>query len=572
MPESHHIPFLTEVLTFLITAVVIVPLSRALRISPIIGFLAVGVIVGPSVLRIVTDVDGVTALAELGVIFLLFTIGLELSLDRLWQMRRYVFGLGLLQVLICGAAIGGVAYVWDNNVNASILLGLSLALSSTAVVVQLLVEREQFASRHGRTSFSILLFQDLAVVPLLFLVGVLGQGGDGSPVMDFALAMLKAVAAVAVILLLGRVLLRPLYRIVAGTRSPEIFVALTLLAILGTAYATGAAGLSMALGAFLAGLLLAETEFRHQIEADIQPFKGLLLGLFFIAIGLQIDLNVIADKWVLVLLAVFGLYGLKIVVITLLGLAARLPLLLSFRVGLLLGQGGEFAFVVITAAMATSVIVPDIGQFMLAVTALTMVLTPFAALLGERLEDWLGDRQSYRHIGASPEEFGDLDGHVIIAGYGRVGRTVARLLNSQMVPYVALDLNTQNLARFRQEKLPVFFGDSRNGDVLEQVGVAKASTLVITLDDPAAVRQTLELARHRWPDLDIYVRARDSADARDLMTGGACHAVPETVESSLQLASEVLQSLGTPAEAVAPVVEAFRDETYRNLSQPEPAE
>lgn len=572
MPESHHIPFLTEVLTFLITAVVIVPLSRALRISPIIGFLAVGVIVGPSVLRIVTDVDGVTALAELGVIFLLFTIGLELSLDRLWQMRRYVFGLGLLQVLICGAAIGGVAYVWDNNVNASILLGLSLALSSTAVVVQLLVEREQFASRHGRTSFSILLFQDLAVVPLLFLVGVLGQGGDGSPVMDFALAMLKAVAAVAVILLLGRVLLRPLYRIVAGTRSPEIFVALTLLAILGTAYATGAAGLSMALGAFLAGLLLAETEFRHQIEADIQPFKGLLLGLFFIAIGLQIDLNVIADKWVLVLLAVFGLYGLKIVVITLLGLAARLPLLLSFRVGLLLGQGGEFAFVVITAAMATSVIVPDIGQFMLAVTALTMVLTPFAALLGERLEDWLGDRQSYSHIGASPEEFGDLDGHVIIAGYGRVGRTVARLLNSQMVPYVALDLNTQNLARFRQEKLPVFFGDSRNGDVLEQVGVAKASTLVITLDDPAAVRQTLELARHRWPDLDIYVRARDSADARDLMTGGACHAVPETVESSLQLASEVLQSLGTPAEAVAPVVEAFRDETYRNLSQPEPAE
>ena len=314
--------------------------------------------------------------------------------------------------------------------------------------------------------------------------------------------------------------------------------------------------------------MLAETEFRHQIEADIQPFKGLLLGLFFIAIGLRIDLRVVADNWVLVGLSVVGLYALKTLIITGIGVASRLPLLLAFRSGLLLGQGGEFAFVVITAAVAGSIIAPDVEQFILVVTGLTMVLTPFAAIAGEWLEGRMEKRKGYSDIGASPEELGDLEGHVIIAGFGRVGRTVARLLNSQKVAYVAIDLSTQNLAQYRQENLPVFFGDSKRADILEQVGAARASTFVITLDDPKAVRQTLDVARHRWPDLDIYVRARDSADARDLMTGGACHAVPETVESSLQLASEVLQSLGTPIEAVLPVVEAFREETYRGLTRP----
>ena len=435
--------------------------------------------------------------------------------------------------------------------------------------MQLLVEREQISARHGRVSFSVLLFQDLAVVPLLFLVGVLSQeGADASPLAGFGIAMLRAAAAVAIILVLGRVFLRPVFRIVAGTRSPEIFVALTLLAVLGTAYATGAAGLSMALGAFLAGLMLAETEFRHQIEADIQPFKGLLLGLFFIAIGLRIDLRVVADNWVLVGFSVIGLYALKTLIITGVGVASRLPLLLAFRSGLLLGQGGEFAFVVITAAVAGSIIAPDVEQFILVVTGLTMVLTPFAAIAGEWLERRMEKSKGYSDIGASPEELGDLEGHVIIAGFGRVGQTVARLLNSQKVAYVAIDLSTQNLAQYRQENLPVFFGDSKRADILEQVGAARASTFVITLDDPKAVRQTLDVARHRWPDLDIYVRARDSTDARDLMTGGACHAVPETVESSLQLASEVLQSLGTPLEAVLPIVEAFREETYRGLTRP----
>jgi CPA2 family monovalent cation:H+ antiporter-2 len=552
-------------LTFLVTAIIVVPLSRVLRVSPIIGFLGVGVLVGPSALAIARNAENIEALAELGVVFLMFTIGLDLSLERLWKARRYVFGMGALQLLGCGAVIGCLAYAWGNPPAASIVLGLSLALSSTAMVMQLLVEKGQIASRPGRTSFSILLFQDLAVVPILFLAGLLGSEGDGSGVLGFAMAMAKAAVAVLIILLLGRLLMRPLFRRAAALRSPELFMALTLLAILGTAVATFHAGLSMALGAFLAGMLLAESEFRHQIDANIQPFKGLLLGLFFISVGMRIDLSLVVDSWWIVAAAVIGLYAIKTAVITGLALAWRHSLAQALQVGFNLGQGGEFLFVVVTAALAGGVLQPEVGQFMMVVTALSIAITPFAILLGHRIARMAAERAPDGGIGPGPGDFADLEDHVVIAGYGRVGRTVGRVLAAQKVPYVALDMDAATVTGLHREGRPVFFGDAQRPEVLEAVRLGRASALVITLDAPDAARQVLHAANHLCPRLQIFVRARDMDDARDLMAAGACHAVPEMVESSLQLAAEVLMDRGIPADAITPLLDIVRGQVYEAI-------
>lgn len=566
MPMDHDtgLPFLTELLTFLVTAIVVVPISRLLKVSPIIGFLGVGVLVGPSALGIARDAERIEALAELGVVFLMFTIGLELSFDRLWKARRYVFGMGSLQLLACAGVIGGLAWLWGNPIGASILLGLALALSSTAMVMQLLTERGQISSRAGRTSFAILLFQDIAVVPILFLTGLLSARGGASGATSLLLALGKAVLSVAIILVLGRLLLRPLFRRAAALRSTELFMAMTLLAILGTAVATHHAGLSMALGAFLAGMLLGESEFRHQIDADIQPFKGLLLGLFFISVGMRIDLSLIAADWGGVALAVIGLYAIKTAVITLLALAWRHSLSQALQVGFYLGQGGEFAFVVVAAALAGAVISPDAAQFMLVVTGLSIAITPFAALLGEWISRKAAERAPQHQAGV-PGDFADLDDHVVIAGFGRVGRTVGRMLSGRNVPYVALDMDAENLSRLHRAGLPVYFGDSRRPEVLEAVRAGQASAMVVTLDDPDAVHAVVAIARRRWPHLRVFVRARDMEQARELMEAGATLAVPEMIESSLQLAAEVLMDRGIPPEAVAPLVDTIRGQVYDGI-------
>jgi CPA2 family monovalent cation:H+ antiporter-2 len=568
--QDTGLPFLTELLTFLITAIVVVPLSRMLRVSPIIGFLGVGVLVAPTALGIVRDTERVRSLAELGVVFLMFTIGLDLSLERLWRNRRYVLGMGSLQLLGCGAVIGGLAYLWGNPGGASLLFGLSMALSSTAMVMQLLVERGQISSRAGRTSFSILLFQDLAVVPILFLTGLLSARGGVSDLGGLALALGKAALAVVAILALGRLLLRPLFRRAAALRSSELFMAMTLLALLGTAVATFYAGLSMALGALLAGMLLGESEFRHQIDANIQPFKGLLLGLFFISVGMRIDLSLIVHDWGQIAAAVVGLYAIKATVITLLALAWRHTLPQALQVGFNLGQGGEFAFVVVTAALSGAVIAPDTAQFMMVVTGLSIAITPFAALLGEWIARKAAERGGEDRPGGSSRDFSDLEDHVVIAGFGRVGRTVAVLLAERTVPYVALDMDPKAVSQQHRLGLPVYYGDARRPEVLEAVRISRAASLVLTLDDPAAARQVVETVHQRWPNLRIFVRARDTADAGSLKAAGAFQAVPEMVESSLQLAAEVLMDRGFPSNAVTPLIQRFRRDVYGGIGPDTP--
>ncbi len=580
--EAHAIPHVREVVIFLIAAGIVVPLFHRFHVSPILGYLMIGGIVGPYGLglfadriewlqyAVITDLAGVQALAELGVIFLLFMIGLELSLDRLWAMRRMVFGLGSLQILISAVVIGLIAWEFGNSPAASIVLGACLALSSTAIVMQLLIERRELASPLGRSSFSILLMQDLAVVPILFLVGVLGaKAGDSAGLgLALALALGKALAVIVGIYLGGRLLLRPLFNMVAHSRSAEMFMAATLLIIIVAALITGATGLSMALGAFLAGLLLAETEFRHQIEVDIEPFKGLLLGLFFMSVGMGIDYRVVADAAGWILASVIGMYVIKSVITASLCLIFGLPRHVSLEAGLLLGQGGEFAFVVVGLAMALGLIPPEAGQFMLIVTGLTMAVTPLVAITATRLSARMERALRRQATDANdPIHIGEMQGHVLVSGFGRVGCLIARILDADGIPFVALDNSAFNVAEARQMGLPVYFGDASRIELLRRAHAGNASMLVLTMDDPKAIEQVVQMVRAEWPGLRIIARARDARHAAHLLDLGATEVIQETLEAGLQLAGRVLQLAGTPEEVAHRRTEAQREEEMNALRE-----
>ncbi len=539
-----------EIFALLVSAIVVVVLLHRLKASPVLGFLVAGVMIGPTGFGLVGKVADIRTVADLGVVFLLFLVGLELSFDRLRTMRRLVFGLGGAQVGVTGAAIGAAAWAWGNSPEAALVLGLSLALSSTAVVLQLLIERGEMASRAGRASFAVLLFQDLLVVPLLVLVPLLGAG-EGSLAQALSTALAKALLAAGAILVVGRYALRPPFRWVAATRNAELFVALALLVVLGTGWITQWFGLSMALGAFLAGLVLAETEYRHQVEADIKPFKGLLLGLFFMAVGMTLDLGAIAGNLAWVGAAVAGLIGLKAAIAAALCRAFGLPGDVALRTGLLLGEGGEFAFVVVGAAAAAGVIAPDVAQFMIAVTCLSMLLTPALAWGGARLAATLARRAAGRAIGPEAIAADQLEQHILVAGFGRVGQTVSRLLDEQKVPYIALDLDPVRVRDCRARGQPVVYGDATRADVLARLGADRAAALVVTLDNPDAARRAVGGVRRAWPHLKLFVRAHDDRHLAELKALGADDVVPETLESSLTLARQALGAVGVPADAIA---------------------
>ncbi|NIA72012.1 hypothetical protein HBA54_25760 [Pelagibius litoralis] len=561
MHEPSH---LTEVLVFLIAAVCVVPLFRWARSSSVLGYLAAGVLVGPSALALVKDPDSVLFLAEFGVIFLLFTIGLELSVERLKVLRRFVFGLGAAQVILTGVLFGAIAiWFFGQTVEAAVVIGGGLALSSTAFVVQMLVERGEMASRFGRMSFSILLFQDLAIVPLLALLPLM-VGPDANLLEALGLAALKALGVVIAALVIGRRVLRPIYRVIAASRLQELFVAATLLVVLGAGWLMALGGISMALGAFLAGLLLAETEYRHQVEADIRPFKGLLLGLFFMAVGMSIDLSLVAQEWPLVLSGLVALMLMKSVITTLLCLAWRLPKDVALRVGPLLSQGGEFGFVLFGTAMILGLLDRETGQVLLAVVALSMVATPAMGWLGGRLSRWATPAPGVG-LGNLEEETEDTSDHVIIAGFGRVGQTVARVVSACGLPYVALDLDHARVTRGRGEGLPLYYGDACRVEVLEAAGVERASAAVITVDGSVEASRAVAALHSRMPNLRIFVRSHDLRHAQRLEEEGAAAVVPETVEASLQLGGILLSAVGVGADDITRVMSDFRADNYALL-------
>jgi CPA2 family monovalent cation:H+ antiporter-2 len=560
---------LQEAVVFLAAAGLVIPIAKRFNLSPVLGFLLVGLAVGPHGLArfaeqhqwlrhvLITDVTGVRALAELGVVFLLFMIGMELSLERLWGMRRIVFGMGTAQIVVTGLAIGSIAWGFGNSLEASVILGSCLALSSTAIVMQLLTEQGRFGTAVGRGSFAVLLAQDIAVVPMLFVVGSLGARAGGSLITTLGLAIGGAVLTVLLILGVGRLLVRPMFRYVSSLHSPDLFMATTLLIIIATAAATHAAGLSAALGAFLAGLVFAESEFRHEIEVNIEPFKGLLLGLFFMSVGMAIDLAEILSKPLWIGLSVVGLFAIKSF------LTAGLARLFGFsrgqavEMGLLLGQGGEFAFVVLGFA-ATFALVPEpTAQFMLIVVSATMFLTPLIARVARSLGAAIEARE-HPSPDAEVDIAADLKDHVIIVGYGRTGRLLAELLDRQHVPHVALDLDSAHVAGLRARGAPVFLGDASRVAMLEKVRLRDAAALVISPDDAEAAERVLVAARRLSRDLPILVRARDSTHAARLIAQGATQVVPEVLEAGLQLGQLMLQHVGLPTDTAREVVDAKR--------------
>lgn len=567
--ESHvHIPFLREVLLFLLAAGIAVPLLQR-YVSPVIGYFIVGSIIGPFGLGllatvyepvslfVITDVEGVTVLAELGVIFLLFVIGLELSFQRLWTMRRLVFGLGSAQILVTGAVIAAIATLWGNTPATAIILGACLALSSTAIVTQLLIESGRLGTASGRATFAILLMQDLAVVPILFAVSVLGTMAVGNVAMGFAIAVGEALIVIALIYAIGRVGLRPLLQLVASTDRREAFVAIVLLIAVGTAALTGFVGLSMALGAFLAGLLIAETEFRHQVKIDIEPFKGLMLGLFFLSVGMGIDWRVVIDNPLWILASASGLILIKIAINFALCLAWRLPRHRAAEVAITLGQAGEFGFLIVGLSVAVGLLPPATGQFMVIVVGLTMIATPGLDMLARRVAAALERGAAHTAAEAAPEP-DEIAGHVILAGFGRVGRTIASVLDRQDIRYVAIDRDPELVRRAAAEGRPLRLGDASRLDVLRAAGLASASAIVVTIGDMAATQALTGEIRRHGPGLAIFARARDADHAGKLLEEGANVAVPETIEGSLRLAELLLAEFGTEGDVAARAVELER--------------
>ena len=535
-------------LIFLLAAVVAVPLFRRFGLGAVLGYLVAGVAMGPFGLRLVKDPASVLGFSELGVVLLLFVIGLELSPARLWVMRRPVFGVGGLQVLITALALGAITALLGLGWKANLVIGLGLALSSTAVGLQLLAERKELNTGFGRLAFAILLFQDLAAIPLLALIPLLGEAkaaSQSAPPLD---AVLRALGMIAVVVIGGRLLLRQLFRAVAWTKMPEVFTATSLLVVVGTAWLMQWGGLSMGLGAFLAGVLLADSEFRHELEAQIEPFKGLLLGLFFIAVGMSIDVHRVMAEPVLIAEGVAVLLLLKAAILVLLGLRpGKLPAREALMLGAVLALGGEFAFVVFAEALRVGLIDAVLRDRLVAIVGLSMAATPLTVIAVSR---WLLEHPAPKH--ERPADPIDQDNpRVIIAGFGRMGQIVGRMLRAQGVPFTALENSVEQVELQRRFGNLIYFGDPSRADLLRAAHADRAEIFVLTTDDAEANVRTARLLRRQFPHLKVLARARNRQHAFKLMDLGVDEVVRETLHSSLELGQRTLEARGVPAEVAA---------------------
>ncbi|MFN3076359.1 MAG: monovalent cation:proton antiporter-2 (CPA2) family protein [Alphaproteobacteria bacterium] len=550
---------LADILVFLVIAVLVTPVCHRLRVSPILGYLVSGFVIGGHGLALINDTDGVSLLAEMGVVFLLFMIGLELSLERIRIVRRFIFGIGVGQLLGTSVVLGMVAWLLGQTTGAAVIIGLSLAVSSTAFVLQVLAETGQLNTRAGRVALTTLILQDLAIVPLLVLIPLLG-GNTGNLVAALGMALLRATGGLLVIFLVAHLALRPLFRFVAATHSTDAFVATVLFVTIGMSFATEQVGLSMSLGAFLAGIMLASTEYRHQVEADILPVRGLLVGMFFLTIGMTVDFRYVLQHPGELALSLAVLITVKTVILAALCRMFRFAPAVSFQIGLLLSQGGEFAFVTLSQAAGAGLIPATLSQHLVITIVGSMILTPLLAALGERLVHRHDLHEGERY---SPgEEVNELDGHVIIAGFGRVGQTIASVLRRQQIPFVALDRNPHLVEKFRHRGEPVFFGSPLKLDVLRSVGAERARAAVLTMDNSLASEGVLIRLRQEYPSLHVLIRARDRRHQKQLELAGASGVVPETLEGSLQLAGTVLRVLGTPAEEIHGLLDTYRRNNY----------
>ncbi|HUL07863.1 MAG TPA: cation:proton antiporter [Candidatus Acidoferrum sp.] len=539
MPEQN---FIVDAAIVLAAAIGGVLLTERLKLGPVLGYLVAGLVIGPAGFALVSNVAATQTLAELGVVFLLFTVGLELPLERIRVMPPAILLLGGGQILLTGAAVAVVIIGFGGSVGAAILVGGALSLSSTAIVLRLLSDRRELNSRFGRAAFGILILQDLVVGPLI--VGVLAlEKGPDSVAAALGFALLKAVLAMALILGVGRLALRPVFAPVAAARRPEIFAALTLLVVLAAGIATQAAGLSMAFGALLAGMLVAESPYRHQVAVEIQPFRGLLLGLFFMAVGMSLDTTVLRAQIATVLPLTLALIVGKSAITAALAWLIMLPTGQALRLGLLLSQGGEFAFVLLGVGFGARILSLDDRQQLVVVVILSMMLTPLLAEAGRLLAPRI-ERRTYGRAEAAQPETAGLQDHVIIAGYGRVGRAVAQRLTAAGIGWVALDLDPHRAAQARRQGLPVHFGDADRPEILEAFAVERARALVVAVDNPKVALQLTALLHYVLPGLPILARAYDEAHAAELERAGAVHVIPEPAPIGATIAQLILSLPG----------------------------
>ena len=554
-------PQLSEMAIFLAAAVLAVPLFRRLKLGAVLGYLAAGVILGP-VLRLVTGVDSIMHFAELGVVLLLFVIGLELQPSRLWVLRKSVFGLGGAQVVVTALVLGlaaiGLGLTWQS----AVVIGFALAMSSTAFVLQVLAERKELTTRHGRSAFAILLFQDLAVIPLLALIPLLAMAPAMEHGTDAWLAALKALAVIATVIVGGRLVLRRVFDVIARTEIQEIFTAAALLVVIGVSLLMIAVGLSMSLGAFLAGVLLADSEYRHQLEAAIEPFKGLLLGLFFITVGMSVDLSVIGREPLLIVAAVIGMMLAKAAILFAIGKLSGYTTDSARNLAVALSQGGEFAFVLFSLAGGYGIMDAALVDRLVVVVTLSMALTPVALALN--------DTVSRGKRAARVEEFDTIDegeSQVIIAGFGRVGQIVGRILTVKKIPFTALDRSPEQVESVRRFGRKVYYGDASRLDLLRAAKADTARLFVLAIDDVEASILTAETVRRHFPQLTIYARARNRFHAYRLMDLGCELIERETYRSSLHLSEQVLKALGMSEWQAQLTVARFTAHDERTLAR-----
>ena len=552
---------MVEILSLLGAAVVAVLISTRLGLGSQLGYLAAGAIIGPYGIGLITDAENLRHIGEFGVVFLLFMIGIEMKPQRLWIMRRLVFGLGALQVVSTGAIIAAAAhFIFDLNIKMALVIGFGMALSSTAFGVQMLSEKNELTSHHGRISFAILLFQDLAVVPLIVILPLFS--GDSIAVStSMGLAMVQAAGIILVVVLVGRYAIGPAMHAIARIGNSDTFVAMALLMVLGFAWAMNQVGLSLALGAFMAGVMLAESEYRHQIEADILPFRGLLLGLFFMGVGMSLDPGPLTDHTSDIITATAALLILKTVMTMGAALLFKTPFAVAIRSGFLLSQAGEFGFVVFSLAVGEGILAPGLADILVAVVVLSMILTPGMVWAGVKLAGRIAPVVPGEVHGAVAEDVRP----VLIAGFGRVGETVANMLSAAGVPYVAIDADADRVKRARRHGYHVYFGSAGRPEVLRSVGAQHARLIVVTLDDPTVAEGMVRTVRRLYPHVPIHVRAHDWDVADTYAEMGVDHAMPETVEASLRLGAAALEAAGVDVEKRRALFEELSAENFAKM-------
>lgn len=550
-----------EILYLLLAAVLAVLIFSRLGLGSVLGYLAAGAIIGPYGFELITDAENLRHIGEFGVVFLLFMIGIEMKPQRLWIMRQAVFGLGGCQVMITGFVLAAMAYfIAGLTLEVSLVIGFGLALSSTAFGIQLLSERNELNSQYGRNSFAILLFQDLAVVPLMVLLPLLAAPHSGVS-SSLGIAALQGVGMLLAVILLGRYAIGPVMHAIAKLGNSDAFVALTLLLVLGISWMMELVGLSLAMGAFVAGVMLADSEYRHQVEADVLPFRGLLLGVFFMSVGMSLNPGTVIENFAAVIGATVGLLVIKAILIFGIARLWRLSTPTALRSGFLLSQSGEFGFVLFSLAVSHALLTPEMADILIAIIVLTMVATPLMLSVGHRLAARLENSLPLDQAPVMDESMKP----VLIAGFGRVGETVANMLIATNVPYLAIDADADCVAHARRRGYQVYYGSAARPEVLRSVGAKNARLVVVTLDNAKAAEGLVRTVRRMCPDVPVHVRARDWDIVDMFVELGVSHAMPETVESSLRLGAAALEAAGVDPDRRRELFEDLSAENFAKM-------